>query len=231
VDALTGWWDDFFWGSLVVVEIFLVALFLTVLFGLIGAAAKLSKSRAAKSIASGYTIVFRGTPEILVLLLFYFGSAIALTAIAQVFDPEIRFVDIPPFWAGSFAIALIVGSYATETFRGAFLGVDPGQVEASRALGLSNLQTFVYVRIPAMWRLALPPFGNHMLSLIKDTALISIIGLEETLFIAKQAMGTTGKPFTMFIVVGAIYLGLSTIITLSVVVLERYANRHLEVAR
>ncbi len=231
MDALTGWWDDFFWGSLVVAEIFFVALILTVLFGLLGAAAKLSKSRAAKSIASGYTIVFRGTPELLVLLLFYFGSAVTLTAIAQVFDPEIKFVDIPPFWAGSFAIALIVGSYATETFRGAFLGVDPGLVEAGRALGLSNLQTFLYVRIPAMWRLALPPFGNHMLSLIKDTALIAIIGLEETLFVAEQAIGTTGKPFTLYIVVGAIYLGFSTIITLSVMVLERYANRHLEIAR
>ena len=140
-------------------------------------------------------------------------------------------MDIPPFWAGSLAIALIVGSYATETFRGAFLGVDPGQVEAARALGLSNLKTFMYVRIPAMWRLALPPFGNHMLSLIKDTALIAIIGLEETLFVAKQAIGTTGKPFTMYLVVGVIYLGFSTIITLSVMVLERYANRHLEVAR
>jgi polar amino acid transport system permease protein len=231
VEAVTGWWDDFFWGSLVVVGVFVIALFLTVLFGLLGAAAKLSGNGLAKRIAGAYTIVFRGTPEILVLLLFYFGSAIALTAIAQVFDPEVKFVDIPPFWAGSFAIALIVGSYATETFRGAFLGVDPGQVEAARALGLSNLKTFIYVRIPAMWRLALPPFGNHMLSLIKDTALISIIGLEETLFVAEQAIGTTGKPFTMFIVVGAIYLGFSTIITLSVMVLEKYANRHLEVAQ
>jgi polar amino acid transport system permease protein len=231
VEAITGWWDDFFWGSVVVVELFVVALIMTVLFGLVGAAAKLSKSRAAKSIASGYTIVFRGTPEILVLLLFYFGSAVTLTAIAQVFDPEIKFVDIPPFWAGSFAIALIVGSYATETFRGAFLGVDPGQVEAARALGLSNLKTFIYVRIPAMWRLALPPFGNHMLSLIKDTALISIIGMQETFFVAKQAISTTGKPFTMYILVGVIYLGFSTVITLSVMVLERYANRHLEVAR
>ncbi len=231
MEAVTGWWDDFFWGSLVVVGVFLVALIMTVLFGLIGAAAKLSKSRTAQRIASAYTIVFRGTPELLVLLLFYYGSAITLTAIAQEFDPEIKYVDIPPFWAGSFAIALIVGSYATETFRGAFLGVDPGQVEAARALGLSNLKTFIYVRIPAMWRLALPPFGNHMLSLIKDTALISIIGLEETLFVAEQAIGTTGKPFTMFIVVGAIYLGFSTVITLSVMVLERHANRHLEVAR
>jgi polar amino acid transport system permease protein len=231
MEAVTGWWDDFFWGSLVVVELFVVALILTVLFGLIGAGAKLSKSRAAKLIASGYTIVFRGTPEILILLLFYFGSAVTLTAIAQVFDPDVKFLDLPPFWAGSFAIALIIGSYATETFRGAFLGVDPGQVEAGRALGLSNLQTFVYVRIPAMWRLALPPFGNHMLSLIKDTALIAIIGLEETLFVAEQAIGFTDKPFTMYIVVGAIYLGFSIIITLSVMVLEKYANRHLEIAR
>ena len=229
--AVSGWWDDFFWGSLVVVELFFVALIMTVLFGLIGAGAKLSNSRVAKSIASGYTIVFRGTPEILVLLLFYFGSAIVLTAIAQIFDPEIKFVDFPPFWAGSFAIALIIGSYATETFRGAFLGVDPGQIEAARALGLSNLQTFIYVRIPAMWRLALPPFGNHMLSLVKDTALVAIIGLEETLFVAERAIAYTAKPFTMYIVVGAIYLGFSTIITLTVMGLERYANRHLEVTR
>ena len=231
MEAVSGWWDDFFWGSLVVVGVFFVALIMTVLFGLIGAAAKLSKSRTAQRIASAYTVIFRGTPELLVLLLFYYGSAVTLTAIAQEYDSEIQYLDIPPFWAGSFAIALIVGSYATETFRGAFLGVDPGQVEAARALGLSNLKTFIYVRIPAMWRLALPPFGNHMLSLIKDTALISIIGLEETLFVAEQAIGTTGKPFTMFIVVGAIYLGFSTVITLSVMVLERHANRHLEVAR
>ncbi len=74
MEAVTGWWDDFFWGSLVVVELFVVALILTVLFGLIGAAAKLSKNRAANVIASGYTVVFRGTPEILVLLLFCFPS-------------------------------------------------------------------------------------------------------------------------------------------------------------
>ena len=231
MDAITGWWDDFFWGSLIVVELFFVALIMTVLFGLIGAAAKLSNNRAAKAIASGYTIVFRGTPEILVLLLFYFGSAITLTAIAQLFDPEIKFVDFPPFWAGALAIALIIGAYATETFRGAFLGVEPGQVEAARALGISNLQTFIFVRIPAMWRLALPPFGNHMLSLIKDTALIAIIGLEETLFVAEMAIADTAKPFTMYILVGVIYLGFSTVITLSVMVLEKHANRHLEVGR
>ena len=202
-----------------------------VLFGLIGAAAKLSNNIIAKKIANGYTIIFRGTPEILVVLLIYFGSAITLTSIAQLFDPSIKYVDVPPFWAGTFAIALIVGSYATETFRGAFLGVEPGSIEAARALGLSNLQTFVYVRIPEMWRIALPAFGNHMLSLVKDTALISIIGLNELLFVAEQATATTGKPFTMFIVVGIIYLGFSTVITLVVMGLEAYGRHHLRAAK
>jgi len=223
--VLTGWWDDYLWGAVIVAKVFFASLSLMVLFGLIGAGAKLSDSRIAQKLANAYTVVFRGTPEILVILLLYFGSAIALTAIAQIFNPEIRFVDVPPFWAGTIAIALIVGSYATETFRGAFLGVNPGSIEAARALGMSPLQTFVYIRIPEMWRIALPPFGNHMLSLIKDTALISIIGLNETLFVAKQAITVTGKPFTMYIVVGLIYLGFSSLITISVMGIEKYGKR------
>jgi len=231
LDALTGWWDDYFWASVVVLEIFLSSLGFMVLFGLIGATAKLSNSKTANRLASLYTIVFRGTPEILVVLLLYFGSAITLTHIAQLFDPTIRFVDIPPFWAGTFAIAFIVGSYATETFRGAFLAVSQGNIEAARALGLTRFQTLIHVQIPEMWRVALPPFGNHMLSLVKDTSLISIIGLNETLYVAKQATSVTGKPFTMYIVVGAIYLGFSTVITLVVMALEKYSNRHLKVTK
>lgn len=225
MEVLSGWWDDYLWGAVIVAKVFAASLLLMILFGLIGAAAKLSDSRIAQKIANGYTVVFRGTPEILVILLLYFGSAIALTAIAQLFDPDVRFVDVPPFWAGTIAISLIVGSYATETFRGAFLGVKPGSIEAARALGMSPLQTFIYIRIPEMWRIALPPFGNHMLSLVKDTALISIIGLNETLFVAKQAITVTGKPFTMYIVVGLIYLGFSSIITLSVMGIEKFGNR------
>ncbi|WP_044038047.1 ABC transporter permease [Octadecabacter arcticus] len=230
MDVLTGWWDDFFWGSVVVAQVFLASLVLMVIFGLLGAAAKLSSNRIFQKIANGYTIVFRGTPEILVILLLYFGSAIALTAIAQVFNPEIKFLDVPPFWAGTIAIALIVGSYATETFRGAFLGVKPGSIEAAQALGMNGFQVFFYVRVAEMWRLALPAFGNHMLSLIKDTALISIIGLNETLFVAKQAIATTGAPFIMYIMVGVIYLGFSTVITLTVMTLEYYGTRHMRSA-
>ena len=225
MDVLAGWWDDYFWGAVVVGKVFFCSLALMIIFGLLGAMAKLSNSRVAQKIAGDYTVVFRGTPEIRVVLLLYFGSAVVLTAIAQVFNPEIKFVDVPPFWAGTIAISIIVGSYATETFRGAFLGVHPGSIEAARALGMSDLQTFAYVRIPEMWRLALPPFGNHMLSLVKDTALISIIGLNETMFVAKQAITVTGKPFTMYIVVGAIYLGFSTVVTLFVMGAEKFGER------
>ncbi len=231
MDDIVGWFDDYFWAAMVVLRVFAAALVMATLLGLIGSAAKLSKIRIAHAIANAYTVVFRGTPEMLVLLIIYFGSAITLTTIAQIFDPEIKFVDIPPFWAGALAIALVVGSYMTETFRGAFLGVDPGQVEAARALGISNFQTFIYVRTPQMWRLALPNFGNHMLSLMKDTALISVIGLEEIVFVAEMATTVTLKPFTMYFIVAVIYLAISTVITLTVAGLEKYANRHLESGR
>ncbi len=231
MSELAGWADDYFWGAMVVVRIFAVSLVLSVIIGLIGSAMKLSGSRVARTIANAYTVVFRGTPELLVLLIIYFGAAVTLTSVAQYFDPSIKFIDLPPFWAGAFAIALIVGAYMTETFRGAFLGVDSGHVEAARALGLSKFQTFVYVRIPQMWRLALPNFGNHMLSLMKDTALISVIGVEEIVFVAEMATTVTSKPFTMYIVVALIYLGITTVITLTVMALEKYANKHLAASR
>ncbi|MGI9333283.1 MAG: ABC transporter permease [Gammaproteobacteria bacterium] len=231
MSELTGWGDDYFWGAMVVLRIFAVSLALAVLIGLVGSAMKLSPSRIARAFANAYTVVFRGTPELLVLLIVYFGAALTLTQLAQSVNPAVKFIDIPPFWAGAFAIALIVGAYMTETFRGAFLGVDPGQIEAARALGLSKLQTFVYVRMPQMWRLALPNFGNHMLSLMKDTALVSVIGLEEIVFVAEMATTVTSKPFTMFMVVASIYLAITTVITLVVMGLEKYANRHLGGAR
>ena len=228
---VVGWLDEFLWGSLVVLQIFVVALIMAVTWGLLGAAAKLSNNHAAKWVATAFTTVFRGTPEILVLLIIYFGSAAVLTSIVEVFDPEVKFVDIPPLWGGSFAVSLIIGAYATETFRGAFQGVDPGTVEAARSLGISSTKTFFHVRLPQMWRLALPGLGNHMLSLVKDTALISIIGLEEILFTAEIATSITQQPFTFYMVAALIYLGFTTVIMYGVQMMERRANRHLAAGR
>lgn len=224
---VAGWLDEFFWGTLVIIQVFLLALVLTVLWGLLGAAAKLSGRRVAMAIATAYTTVFRGTPELLVLLIIYYGSAVTLTGLVQIFDPSVQFIDIPPFMAGSFAISLIVGAYATETFRGAFLGVEHGQIEAARSLGLRPLQIFFLVRFPQMWRIALPTFGNHMISLTKDTALISVVGLQEIMFVADMATSVTSEPFTMYLVVALIYLLLTSTIAQAVAWLELRANRHL----
>jgi polar amino acid transport system permease protein len=177
------------------------------------------------------TTIFRGTPELLIVLIFYFGSAVTLTWIATRLNPATKFVDIPPLWAGAFAISLIVGAYATETFRGALQGVDRGQVEAARALGLSPLRIFLHVRLPQMWRLALPGLGNHMNSIIKDTSLLSVIGVEEITYTAEMATTLTGQPFTMYLVVAVIYLAFTSLVVVSVARLERRANRHLSPAR
>lgn len=226
-----AWLDSFLWGALVILRVFAVALVLTIVWGMLGATAKLSKSWALQRIAQAYTTVFRGTPELLVVLILYFGSAVTLTWIAGKAGSDAKFIDIPPFWAGALAISLIVGSYATETFRGALQGVETGQVEAARALGLSPWHVFFYVKLPQMWRLALPSFGNHMNSIIKDTALLSVIGVEEITYTAEMATTLTGKPFTMYMVVCAIYLAFTSMVVLAVARLELRANRHLKAAR
>jgi octopine/nopaline transport system permease protein len=231
MSILIAWLDSFLWGALVIVRVFAVALVLTVLWGMLGAAAKLSKSWLLQSIAKAYTTVFRGTPELLVVLILYFGSAITLTWLAKKFDPSIKFVDIPPFWAGALAISLIVGAYATETFRGALQGVDAGQVEAARALGLSGRQIFFHIKLPQMWRLALPSFGNHMNSIIKDTALLSVIGVQEITYTAEIATATTGKPFTLYLIVALIYLAFTSLVVFTVARLEVRANRYLRKTR
>ncbi len=221
-----GWLDEYAWGAWVILRVFCVAAVLTLVFGVIGAAARLAGG-VPERIAGAYVTFFRGTPELLVLLLFYFGSAVTLTAIARWFDPGAGFVDIPPFWAGSLALALIAGAYATESFRGAFLGVDRGQLDAARALGLRPWAVLAFVRLPQAWRIALPSFGNHLVSLMKDTALVSVIGLNEIMFTAKMATSVTQAPFTMFAVVAVIYLAFTTLLTAALRALEARANRHL----
>ena len=223
---VVGWLDEYAWGAWVILRVFCVAAVLTVVFGVLGAAARLAGGWPSR-IAGAYVTFFRGTPEILILLLFYFGSAVTLTAVARAIDPAAGFVDIPPFWAGSLAIALIAGAYATESFRGAFLGVDRGQLDAARALGLRPWAVLLLVRLPQAWRIALPSFGNHLVSLMKDTALVSVIGLNEIMFTAKMATSVTQAPFTMFAVVAVIYLAFTSALSAGLRWLELRANRHL----
>ena len=231
MELIITWTGAFAAGAWLLLRIYLVAVALTVIWGLLGATAKLAKNPLVRGASHVYTTVFRGTPELLVLFLIYFGSATTLTAIAQHFDSSVKFLSLPTFWAGALSLSLVMGAYATETFRGAFQGVDRGQVEAARALGISSLHAFIHIRLPQMWRLALPAFGNHLVSLMKNTALLRVIGIEEVMYVADRATNLTNRPFTVYLTVMIIYLVFVTVITAVIGRLERAANRHLELAR
>lgn len=227
IDVFMKWSGEFVSATTLLVYLILVSAMMSIAFGLLGAVAKLSKNRWLAAAGGAYTGIFRGIPEYLLLLLIYFGSATTLTAVVRHFRPDTGFVDISPFWIGALAISLVVGAAAAETFRGAFLGVDRGQTEAAHALGLRGGQMFFLVQFPQMWRLALPGLGNQMANLVKDTSLISLIGLQELMYTADMVSTSTSRPLEVYLFVAAIYLGLTTFVSLVIASLERRANRHL----
>jgi arginine/ornithine transport system permease protein len=115
-------------------------------------------------------------------------------------------VDINPFLAGVITIGFIYGAYMTETFRGAILSIPKGQMEAAWAFGMGRVRTFWRITLPQMVRYALPGFTNNWLVLIKATALVSLIGLQDMTYLAKQASAASREPFTFFVFVAVLFL-------------------------
>ena len=192
--------------------------------GLIGAWGKLSRARAGRWVAGTYTTVIRGVPELLLILLVYYGVPTLIQDIAEGAGYEI-IVDLNPFVAGVVTIGFIYGAFATEVFRGAFLAVPRGQIEAARAIGMSRALTFRRIVLPQMWRFALPGLGNVWMVLIKATALISVIQLPELMRNAQIAMGATKLPFTFFFVASLFYLGITIVSMVVQRRAEAWANR------
>jgi len=198
---------------------------LSMIFGLVigglGAAAKLSQRRALRGLADAYTTLVRGVPELLILLLLYFGGTVLLTWIAS------EYVEVNGFGAGLFALSILCGAYATEVLRAAIQAVPKGQIEAARALGLRQTAMIRKVLLPQVWRLALPGLGNVWLVVMKDTSLISVVGLEELMRKSNIAAGATHRPFTFYAVAALIYLLFTTVSVIAIALLERRARRGL----
>ncbi len=222
-----GFGDQLIAGTLVTIELALASLLLGLLLGIMGAAAKLSDVRAARAIANLYTTCIRGIPELLTVLIIYFGATTLLMAVASRFGYD-EYIEISPFAAGVTALGLTFGAYATEVFRGAIQAIPGGQREAGFALGMSRLHIFARITLPQMWRLALPGLGNLFLVLLKDTALVSVIGLEDIMRKANVAVGYTKEPFLFYLLAAFIYLGLTIITMMAVHYMEKRANRGLE---
>ena len=208
-------------GSVMTVGVSLAALLVSVVLGLAGAAAKLSGRPALVALATVYTTLIRGIPELVLMLLIFYGGSIGLNHLMESLGSE-TVIDINPFVAGVLTIGFIYGAFMTETFRGALLAIPKGQAEAAWAFGMSRSQTFIRITAPQMVRYALPGFTNNWLVLIKATALVSLIGLQEMTYLAKQASAATRSPFVFFLFTAALFLVYTSV---SLVVLKKLNAR------
>lgn len=192
-------------GSVLTVGVSICALLVSIILGLLGAAAKLSGRPLLVGLATTYTTVIRGIPDLVVMLLVFYGGTIGLNHLLESMGHHSG-VDINPFAAGVLTIGFIYGAYMTETFRGAILAIPKGQMEAAWAFGMGPVQTFLRITLPQMVRYALPSFTNNWLVLIKSTALVSLIGLKEMTYLAKQASAATRSPFVFFLFTAVLFL-------------------------
>jgi arginine/ornithine transport system permease protein len=202
---VSGYYLSILQGALLTVGVSVAALGVAILLGLLGATAKLSGRPVWVGLATVYTTVIRGVPELVLMLLIFYGGTIGLNHLMEALGQK-GSVDINPFLAGVITIGFIYGAYMTETFRGAILSIPKGQMEAAWAFGMGRVQTFWRITLPQMVRYALPGFTNNWLVLIKATALVSLIGLQDMTYLAKQASAATREPFTFFVFVAILFL-------------------------
>jgi arginine/ornithine transport system permease protein len=212
-------------GSWLVLQVALGSVGVAVVLGLLGASAKLSAHKPAVWTASAYSTLIRGIPDLVLMLLIFYGGQIGLNSALEGLGYEDH-VEIDPFIAGVLTIGFIYGAYMTETFRGAILAIPKGQMEAGAAYGMSGWQIFWHITLPQMVRLALPGFTNNWLVLMKSTALVSLIGLQDMTYLAKQAGAAArgeipNAPLLFFAFAALIYLVFTTVSLLLLRQLEK----------
>ena len=207
---LQGYGPSILQGTILTIELCLASLLIAMVLGILCALAKLSNYRALKLSAQIYTTMIRGIPELILMLLIYFGGQVLINQIGPALGYD-GYIDINPFVAGVSTIGFIFGAYLAETFRGAILAVPNGQLEAGYAYGMSGFKVFTRILLPQMIRHAIPGFGNNWLVLMKTTALVSIIGLNDMVRMASLAAGATRMPFTFYMVIAINYLILTSI--------------------
>lgn len=206
-------------GALVTLELAISSVVLAVLIGLAGAGAKLSANRPLALIFEGYTTLIRGVPDLVLMLLIFYGLQIALNGVTDAIGMEQ--IDIDPMVAGIITLGFIYGAYFTETFRGAYMAVPKGHIEAATAYGFTSSQTFRRIMFPAMMRYALPGIGNNWQVILKATALVSLLGLEDVVKATQLAGKSTWEPFYFAVVCGVIYLVFTTVSNGVLLLLER----------
>jgi His/Glu/Gln/Arg/opine family amino acid ABC transporter permease subunit len=206
-------------GALVTIALALVSLVLATLLGALAAAGRIAGGPVSRGAVFVYTSIVRGVPDLVMILLIYFGGQRLLNTIVTSLGFET--VALSPFWAGVLAIGFIYGAYLAETFRGAYMTIPRGQLEAGQALGMRGLPLVARVIVPQLVRFALPGYGNVWQVLVKSTAVVSVIGLEDLVGLANDAGKTAREPFLFLSAVMLVYLAITFASTNALAFMER----------
>ncbi|MBI3229228.1 MAG: ABC transporter permease [Burkholderiales bacterium] len=205
-------------GLALTLQLASLSLVLAFALGLFSATASLSKSRIARICSICYTTLIRGVPDLVTMLILFYGVQMLLNSLTE--SMEWGQITINPFSAGVLTLGFIYGAYFSETLRGAFIAVPKGSIEAAHAFGMRPRQVFVRILFPQMMRYALPGIANNWQVLLKSTALVSIIGLNDVVRVANQA----GKASSQFF----FFIGLSALMYLAITTASQLALRYLE---
>jgi polar amino acid transport system permease protein len=200
-----GWGLALLQGAGITISIALATLPFGLALGLIVALGKRSDNAVLRGLATVYTTVFRGVPELLTLYIIYFGVQILLQRLWEWLGLPGAF-SMPPFVAGMVALGVVLSAFSSEVWVGALNSIQKGQREAAAALGLSKAQAFRLVVFPQLIRVALPGLGNNWMVLLKETSLVSVITLPDIMFITTRANVATKEPFLFFGAAMLIYL-------------------------
>ncbi|VWC23641.1 amino acid ABC transporter permease [Burkholderia lata] len=187
-------------GAMLTLKFAVASMALGLVVGLVIAIMRIGSNRLATSLAQGYVSLMRGTPLLVQMFVVYYGL------------PDLG-ITLDPTTAGIFTLTLNAGAYLSESMRGAILGIGRGQWAAAHSLGLTHVQTLRYVVCPQALRLAVPSLGNTLISLIKDTSLVSVITVTELLRSTQEVIAATFQPLPLYLAAAAIYWVLSTLLT------------------
>jgi octopine/nopaline transport system permease protein len=197
-------------GALKTVEVTLCALIIGALIGSVVASFRLARNVFLRKIAGAYTTVFRGIPELLVIYLIYFGGPAMLNGLSSAIGYG-GLIDFPSFVSGALAVGIVSGAYQAEIYRGAYLALSRGELEAASAIGMSRGLRIRRIIIPQIVRVAFPSLGNVWQLTLKDSALVSVTGVVELMRASQVAAGSTNNYFLYFVAGAALYLTLTAL--------------------
>ena len=178
---------------------------------------RISGSKVMSLPAYYFVYLIRGTPLLLQLYFVYYGLSQFEFIRESILWPLLK----EPYWCGIITLTISTGAYSSEIIRGGILSVSKNYIEASGALGLSQVKTFMLVTLPITVRQALPAYGNELILMVKASSLISIVTLMEITGIARTIISKTYAPVEIFLVAGSIYLAINFIIVIFVNLAER----------